>query len=343
MFTAMRAERMQGLHFFSDQASGLEAIVAIHNTHLGPALGGCRYLPYNSLDEAVADAMRLARGMSYKAALAGLEQGGGKAVILRQPHVANRAALFEAFGRCIESLRGGYITAMDSGTSSADMDCIAQQTGHVTSTTEAGDPSPHTALGVLAGIRAAVRARLGQESLSGVRITVQGLGNVGYALAQLLHAEGAELMVSDLDQGKVRLAEEELDAQPLALDAVYEAPCDIFSPCGLGGAINQRSISLLRCAAVAGAANNQLIDIDMADQLDARGILYAPDYVINAGGLLHVALTHRGVAHGEIAARVKAIGERLDSIFTQSQSEGRSPAEVADRQAERIIYPDASG
>ena len=191
MFTAMRAERMQGLHFFSDQASGLEAIVAIHNTHLGPALGGCRYLPYNSLDEAVADAMRLARGMSYKAALAGLEQGGGKAVILRQPHVANRAALFEAFGRCIESLRGGYITAMDSGTSSADMDCIAQQTGHVTSTTEAGDPSPHTALGVLAGIRASVRARLGQESLSGVRITVQGLGNVGYALAQLLHAEGA--------------------------------------------------------------------------------------------------------------------------------------------------------
>ena len=313
MFTAMRAERMQGLHFFSDQASGLEAIVAIHNTHLGPALGGCRYLPYNSLDEAVADAMRLARGMSYKAALA------------------------------VESLRGGYITAMDSGTSSADMDCIAQQTGHVTSTTEAGDPSPHTALGVLAGIRAAVRARLGQESLSGVRITVQGLGNVGYALAQLLRAEGAELMVSDLDQGKVRLAEEELDAQPLALDAVYEAPCDIFSPCGLGGAINQRSISLLRCAAVAGAANNQLIDIDMADQLDARGILYAPDYVINAGGLLHVALTHRGVAHGEIAARVKAIGERLDSIFTQSQSEGRSPAEVADRQAERIIYPDASG
>jgi len=342
MFKAMRADRIEGLHFFSDEASGLEAIIAIHNTRLGPALGGCRYLPYNSLDEAVADAIRLARGMSYKAALAGLEQGGGKAVILRQPHIANRAALFEAFGRCIESLRGGYITAMDSGTSSADMDCIAQQTGHVTSTTEAGDPSPHTALGVLAGVRAAVRARLGQESLAGVRVTIQGLGNVGYALAQLLHAEGAELMVSDLDQGKVRLAEEELDAQPLALDAVYEAPCDIFSPCGLGGAINQRSISLLRCAAVAGAANNQLIDIDMADQLDARGILYAPDYVINAGGLLHVALTHQGVAHGEIAARVKAIGERLDSIFTQSKNEGRSPAEVADRQAERIIYPDAS-
>jgi len=341
MFAAMRAERVEALHLFSDQQTGLEAVVAIHHTGLGPALGGCRYLPYNSVDDAIADAIRLARGMSYKAALAGLEQGGGKAVILRQPHVANRAALFEAFGRCIESLRGGYITAMDSGTSSADMDCIAQQTGHVTSTTEAGDPSPHTALGVLAGVRAAVRARLGQDSLNGVRITVQGLGNVGYALAQLLHAEGAELMVSDLDHGKVRLAEEELGAQPLALEAAYEAPCDIFSPCGLGGAINQRSIGLLRCAAVAGAANNQLVDIDMADQLDARGILYAPDYVINAGGLLHVALTHRGVSHGEIAARVKQIGSRLDSIFEQSKGEGRSPAEVADRQAEQILYPDA--
>ncbi|SDS36487.1 leucine dehydrogenase [Halopseudomonas sabulinigri] len=342
MFAAMRSERLEALHLFSDQQTGLEAVVAIHHTGLGPALGGCRYLAYNSVEDAIADAIRLARGMSYKAALAGLEQGGGKAVILRPPHVANRAALFEAFGRCIESLRGGYITAMDSGTSSADMDCIAQQTGHVTSTTEAGDPSPHTALGVLAGIRAAVRARLGQDSLNGVRITVQGLGNVGYALAQLLHAEGAELMVSDLDHGKVRLAEEELGAQPLALEAVYEAPCDIFSPCGLGGAINQRSIGLLRCAAVAGAANNQLVDIDMADQLDARGILYAPDYVINAGGLLHVALTHRGVAHGEIAARVKQIGERLDSVFAQSKAEGRSPAEVADRQAERILYPDSA-
>lgn len=341
MFTAMRAERMEGLHFFSDEATGLEAVVAIHNTRLGPALGGCRYLAYNSVEDAIADAMRLARGMSYKAALAGLDQGGGKAVILRQPHTADRAALFEAFGRCIESLRGGYITAMDSGTSSADMDCIAQHTAHVTSTTHAGDPSPHTALGVLAGIRSAVRARLGQDSLSGVRVTLQGLGNVGYALAQLLQAEGAELLVADLDQGKVRLAEEELGAQPLAPDAVYETPCDVFAPCGLGGSINQRSITQLRCAVVAGAANNQLVDPELADQLVIREILYAPDYVINAGGLLHVALTHRGVGGGDIAGRVKGIGSRLDSIFEQSRAEGRSPSEVADQQAERLLYADA--
>ncbi|MGI3129635.1 Leu/Phe/Val dehydrogenase [Halopseudomonas pachastrellae] len=338
MFAAMRSERMEALHLFSDPATGLEAVVAIHNTKLGPALGGCRYLAYNTLDDALADAMRLARGMSYKAALAGLEQGGGKAVILRQPHVADRAALFEAFGRCIESLRGGYITAMDSGTSSADMDCIAQQTAHVTSTTQAGDPSPHTALGVLAGIRAAARARLATDSLSGVRVTLQGLGNVGYALAELLQAEGAELLVADLDHGKVRLAEQELGAQPLALEAVYETPCDLFAPCGLGGAINQRSIGQLRCAVVAGAANNQLVEAELGEQLMARDILYAPDYVINAGGLLHVALTHGGVSAGDIAGRVKGIGERLDSIFAQSRAEGLSPAEVADRQAEQILY-----
>ncbi|AQZ94653.1 Leu/Phe/Val dehydrogenase [Halopseudomonas phragmitis] len=338
MFAAMRSERMEALHFFTDAATGLEAIIAIHNTRLGPALGGCRYQPYASLDEAVADAMRLARGMSYKAALAGLEQGGGKSVIIRPPHVEDRAALFEAFGRCIESLRGGYITAVDSGTSPADMDCIAQQTQHVTSTTRAGDPSPQTALGVLAGIRAAARARLGQDDLNGVRIMLQGLGNVGHALAELLVAEGVELLVADLDAGKVRLVVDELGAQPVALDAVFEAPCDIFTPCGLGGVLNTMSIGQLRCAAVAGAANNQLADADAADLLDARGILYTPDYVINAGGLLYVALTHKGMSKGEIALRIRQIGDRLDSIFAQSQAEGRSPAEIADRQAEGILY-----
>jgi len=340
MFAAMRSEKMQALHFFSDEVTGLEAIIAIHNTRLGPALGGCRYMPYASVEAACADAMRLARGMSYKAALAGLEQGGGKAVILRPAHVPDRAALFEAFGRCIESLRGGYITAVDSGTSSQDMDCIAQQTGHVTSTSEAGDPSPHTAVGVLMGIKSAVRRQLGQEGLSGVRVMLQGLGNVGYALAEMLVAEGAELLVADLDAGKVRLAVDDLGAQPVAPEAVFEAPCDIFAPCGLGGVLAPASIAQLRCAAVAGAANNQLINLEASDLLDARGILYAPDYVINAGGLLHVALTHQGVAAGEIAARVRRIGERLDGIFAQSNAEGRSPAEIADHQAEAIIYGD---
>lgn len=340
MFAEMRSDRTESVHLFTDRVSGLEAIIAIHSSRLGPALGGCRYMPYASQQEAFNDALRLARGMSYKAALAGLEHGGGKAVIIRPAHVPDRAALFEAFGRCIESLRGSYITAMDSGTGNEDMDCIAQQTGHVTSTTQAGDPSPHTALGVLAGIKAAARARLGGDDLNGVRIVLQGLGNVGYALAQLLVTEGAELQVADLDAGKVRLAIDELGVSPVAADAVYESPCDIFVPCGLGGILNMGSINQLRCAAIAGAANNQLADAESADLLDSRGILYSPDYVINAGGLLHVALTHRGDSPGTIAARVRQIGSQLDQLFAQSLAEGRSPAEVADRRAEAILYPD---
>lgn len=341
MFTTMHSENVQALHVFADQATGLEAVIAIHNTRLGPALGGCRYQPYESFDAAVADAVRLARGMSYKAALAGLEQGGGKAVIIRKPHVENRAALFEAFGRCIESLRGGYITAVDSGTSSEDMDCIARETGFVTSTTQAGDPAPHTALGVLVGIREAARRRLGQASLRDVRVMVQGLGNVGYALSELLVADGAEVLAADIDPGKVRLAVDELGVQPVALDAVYESPCDIFSPCGLGGVLDADTIKQLRCAAVVGSANNQLADAEAADLLDARGILYAPDYVVNAGGLLYVALTYKGRPSSEIAGRIASIGQRLDSIFEQSEREGRSPAEIADRQAEAILYPAA--
>lgn len=340
MFTAMRSFGMEAVHLFSDAATGLEAIIAIHNTRLGPALGGCRYQPYASPDLALADAMRLARGMSYKAALAGLPFGGGKTVILRPPHVDNRAALFEAYGRAIESLRGRYITATDSGTSNADMDCIAQQTGHVTSTTAAGDPAPHTALGVLTGIRAAARAKLGTDSLDGIRICVQGAGNVGSALVSMLVAEGAEVLVADLDAGKVHLLVEECGGQPVVPEAVYETPCDIFAPCGLGGVLNHESILQLRCAVVAGAANNQLADAEAANALDARGILYAPDYVINAGGLLHVALTHQQASPGEIAERVKAIGQRLDLIFAESQAESRSPAVIADRQAEAILYPE---
>jgi leucine dehydrogenase len=206
MFAMMENARLESLHFAEDPHSGLKAIIAIHNCRLGPALGGCRYLSYVDEQSAVEDALRLARGMSYKAALAGLQQGGGKAVIIRPAHVENRGALFEAFGRFIETLNGRYITAMDSGTSSVDMDCIAQFTQHVTSTTAEGDPSPHTAMGVFAGIRATALARLGSDNLEGLRVAIQGLGNVGYALAEQLHAAGAELLVSDLDHGRGHLA-----------------------------------------------------------------------------------------------------------------------------------------
>ncbi|MDG9783274.1 MULTISPECIES: Leu/Phe/Val dehydrogenase [Pseudomonadaceae] len=338
MFNQMEGARLEALHLAQDPVTGLRAIIAIHDTRLGPALGGCRYLAYPDDDSALRDAIRLARGMSYKAALAGLPHGGGKAVILRPAHVPDRAALFEAFGRMVETLGGRYITAVDSGTSSLDMDCVALHTRHVTSTQAAGDPSPCTALGVFAGIRASALARLGSDDLEGLRIAVQGLGNVGYALAEQLAAAGAELLVSDLDPGRVQLAVEQLGAHPVASDALLTTPCDILAPCGLGGVLNAQSAPQLRCAVVAGAANNQLASPDIADLLEARGILYAPDYVINSGGLIHVALRHRGDDMPAITAHLARIGQRLTDIYAHAQADKRSPARVADALAERLLY-----
>ncbi|BCA30681.1 Leu/Phe/Val dehydrogenase [Metapseudomonas otitidis] len=338
MFNQMEGARLEALHLAQDPVTGLRAIIAIHDSRLGPALGGCRYLAYPDDDSALRDAIRLARGMSYKAALAGLPHGGGKAVILRPAHVPDRAALFEAFGRMVETLGGRYITAVDSGTSSLDMDCVALHTRHVTSTQAAGDPSPCTALGVFAGIRASALARLGSDDLEGLRIAVQGLGNVGYALAEQLAAAGADLLVSDLDPGRVQLAVEQLGAHPVASDALLTTPCDILAPCGLGGVLNAQSAPQLRCAVVAGAANNQLASPDIADLLEARGILYAPDYVINSGGLIHVALRHRGDDMPAITAHLARIGQRLTDIYAHAQADKRSPARVADALAERLLY-----
>lgn len=340
MFNVMEANRLEALYLAQDPATGLKAVIAIHNTRLGAALGGCRYLSYPDEHSAFEDAARLARGMSYKAALAGLKQGGGKAVLIRPAHVDNRGALFEAFGRFIDTLNGRYITAVDSGTSSADMDCIAQHTRHVTSTTQAGDPSPHTAMGVFAGIRATALARLGSADLQGVRIAIQGLGNVGYALAEQLHAAGAELLVSDLDAGRVQLAVEQFGAQARPSEGFLSTPCEILAPCGLGGALNAVSVAQLHCAAVAGAANNQLSSPDMADALEARGILYAPDYVINAGGLIYVALTHQHASREAITTHLTRIATRLTDLYAHAQAEKSSPARVADTVAERLLYGD---
>ena len=337
MFAMMESTRLESLHFAQDPQSGLKAIIAIHNSRLGPALGGCRYLPYPDEQSAIEDVLSLAKGMSYKAALAGLQQGGCKAVIIRPLHVDSRAALFEAFGRFIETLNGHYITAMDSGTSIADMDCIAQHTQHVTSTTAEGDPSPHTAMGVFTGIRATAMARLGGDNLEGLRVAIQGLGHVGYALAEQLHAAGAELLVSDLDGGRVQLAMEQLGAHPVANDALLTTPCDILAPCALGGVLNAETVGQLRCSAVAGAANNQLASADIADSLQARGILYAPDYVINAGGLIYVALRHKGESLMAITAHLTQISLRLTEIYAHAQADKRSPSRVADALAERLL------
>ena len=339
MFGIMEATRLESLHVTQDPATGLQAIIAMHSTRLGPALGGCRYLTYSDTHSAVADAARLAQSMSYKAALAGLPFGGGKAVILRPAHVPNRGALFEAFGRFIETLNGRYITAVDSGTKSEDMDCIAQYTQHVTSTRTAGDPSPHTAMGVFAGIRASAMARLGSDDLQGLRIAVQGLGQVGYALAEQLAAAGAELLVSDLDPGRVVLAVEQLGAQAVRHEELAATPCDIFVPCGLGGVLDQATVAHLHCAVVAGAANNQLASPEVAELLEARGILYAPDYVINSGGLIYVALQHQGAELPAITAHLSRIGQRLTAIYAQAQAQNRSPARVAAQQAEALLSP----
>lgn len=218
------------------------------------------------------------------------------------------------------------------------MDCIAQHTRHATSTTSEGDPSPHTALGVFAGIRATAQARLGSDDLEGLRIAIQGLGNVGFALAEELHAAGAELLVSDLDPGRVQLAVEQLGAHPVASEALLTTPCDILAPCGLGGVLNGQTVGQLRCAAVAGAANNQLANPEIADELEARGILYAPDYVLNAGGLIYVALRHRGEELAAITAHLAQISLRLTEIYAHAQADKRSPARVADSLAERLLY-----
>lgn len=338
MFALMQSTRTQSLHLFVDPPSGLKAVVVIHSQALGPALGGCRYLPYADDESAMCDAIRLAQGMSYKAALAGLALGGGKAVLVRNPHVENRAALFEAFGRFVDSLQGRFITAVDSGTSTLDMDCIAQCTAHVTSTTACGDPSAHAAMGVFAGIRATSQARLGSGNLEGLRVAVQGLGNVGYALAEQLHAAGADLLVSDLDPGRVRLAVEQFDAHPVPHEALLSTPCDIFAPCAIGPVLNGQSVMQLRCAAVAGAANNQLTTLQVADQLESRGILYAPDYVINAGGMIYVALKHQGCDLSAVTAHLARIPTRLTEVFGHAQAEKRSPARVAQMLAERLLY-----
>ena len=338
MFALMHSTRLESLHLSVDPCTGLKAVIAIHDSRLGPALGGCRYLAYPDDSSAVTDAARLAQGMSYKAALAGLPQGGGTAVIIRPAHVESRAALFEAFGRCVEQLDGRYITAIDSGTSVADMDCIAQQTRYVTSTSAAGDPSPHAAMGVFAGIRSTAMARLGSDNLEGLRVAIQGLGNVGYALAEQLHAAGAELLVSDIDAGKVQLAMEQLGAHPIANDSLLSTPCDILAPCGLGAVLNSLSVAQLRCSAVAGSANNQLTNLQVADQLERRGILYAPDYVINSGGLIYVSLKHRNTELPVITAHLSKISQRLTEIFAHAQAEKRSPARVADELAERVLY-----
>ena len=322
--------------FCHDRESGLNAIIAIHNTARGPAMGGCRMWNYASEGEALTDVLRLSRGMTYKSALAGLPFGGGKAVIIGDAAHDKLEALWLAFGRFIDSLGGRYITAEDVGTRPADLEIVRRATRHVCGIAEggAGDPSPATALGVFTGISAAVQARLDRADVKGLTVAVQGLGNVGFALARHLAGAGAALIVSDIDEMAVKKAVREFGATAAPADRIHAAGADVFAPCALGAVIDDTTIGEIRAAVVAGSANNQLAEPHHGQDLWNRGILYAPDYVINAGGAIWVS--HEGPEFDADAARaqVLGIGETLSEIFTRARMEGTPPEAAADLMAE---------
>jgi len=329
------------VHYRRDAATGLQAIIAIHDTRLGPALGGCRFLSYAHEQLALIDALRLARAMTYKAAISGLPHGGGKSVILRPPHPFDRTALFRAFGEFVEGLGGRYITAEDSGTSIEDMGIVRLVTKHVTGVKPeqggSGDPSPFTALGVRRGIEACVKFVYGRDSLEGLHVAVQGVGHVGYWLCKELHDLGARLTVADLDPHKTERARHEFGATVVSLDDIFSIECDVFAPCALGSVLNDDTIPKLRCKIVAGAANNQLAESRHGDELMQRGILYAPDYAINAGGLINVAQEYAGYDEQKSRARVFQIYDTIWEIIERAQRARLPTHRVADRIVEERL------
>lgn len=337
MFELMQREQAQEVHVCRDPRRDFRAIIAIHSTHLGPALGGCRCLHYPDFESALNDVLRLARGMSYKAALAGLPLGGGKAVLLKPSGGWRRREAFEAFGDMVSNLGGRYITAVDSGSRTTDMDVVARRSCYVTSTSCSGDPSPWTARGVLEGMRVALKQRLGSDQLRDVTVAIQGLGQVGSILAQLLSEAGARLLLADRDPKRAAAAAKICGGQVLSPEQILTAPCEVFSPCALGGVLSSETIAGLQCAVVAGSANNQLAEAPCGGDLQRRGILYCPDYLINAGGLIHAALTYWGRGADELEVRLQGIPRRLAMIFEQAEAEQREPAFVAELQAEALL------
>ena len=320
---------------------GLRAIIAIHDTTLGPALGGLRMWPYASADEALTDALRLARGMTYKNALAGLECGGGKAVIVGDPAVDGTEARMRCFGRFLDSLGGRYITAEDVGMSAREMEFILQETPWVVGTHEyrggSGDPSPFTAQGVLAGIRACLHERYGEAGVGDVAYAVQGCGHVGLELIRRLHEYDARIYVCDVEPTRVQRAVDDYGCIAVEPEAIFHTGAEVFVPCALGGAINAETLPRLDCDIVAGAANNQLADHAMGDELERQGVLYAPDYAINAGGVMNVSLELDGYNAQRAHAMAEGIEQTVAAIFERARSEGIASWLAADRLAEKRI------
>ncbi|MAW99157.1 MAG: amino acid dehydrogenase [Sphingomonas sp.] len=334
----------EGVHLFTDPESGLRAVIAVHSTHLGPAAGGVRFWHYADPRAAITDALRLSRGMSYKNAMANLPMGGGKGVVLaaKQGDVISTAQL-EAFGRAVESMAGRYITAEDVGMSEERMKVIATQTRHVSGLpvgegAAGGDPGPFTAHGIYLGVKAAAKRALGADSMQGVRVAVQGVGSVGGSLARKLAKDGAVLTIADVDGARAQKLADEIGAKTADPAEILTLECDIVSPNALGAILDERTIDQLQCKAVAGGANNQLAMRADGARLFDRGILYAPDYVINAGGIINVGLEYLGQGdRAEVEARIDRIPARLIEVWDESDSTGDPHAEVADRIAQRLI------
>ncbi|MEA3012646.1 MAG: leucine dehydrogenase [Sphingomonadales bacterium] len=331
------------VHFVTDPKTGLKAVIAVHSTHLGPGAGGTRMWHYAEASDAIADALRLSRGMSYKNAMAGLPLGGGKAVILADEGRTKTPEMLAAFGRAVAGLCGRYVTAEDVGMNVADMVAISKETDYVAGLPVAegavgGDPGPHTSYGVFLGVKAAVKRALGKESLAGLHIAIQGAGSVASGFARRAAAEGARLTIADVDQGRAAALAAETGGQTVGADAIMTLAADVLSPNALGAILDAESIAALNVPIVAGGANNQMATRDDGDRVQARGILYAPDYVINAGGIINVSTEYLGDGdQAMVRRRIEAIPGRLEEIWQESAGTGRNPARVAGDMARRLI------
>ena len=335
VFSSNDFDGHEAVVFHNDPATGLKAIVGIHNTNLGPALGGCRMWPYENEDEAVIDVLRLSKGMTYKAALAGLDYGGGKAVIIGDPRTDKTEALLRAMGRFVQTFAGRYQTAEDVGMTVGDTDMLRKETPYAHGISNgSGNPSPATAYGVYRGIVATIRHRFGTSDLAGRTVAVQGMGSVGSTLCRYLADAGAKLVVADIDPDRVRAGQEAYGATAVATDDIHRVEADVFAPCALGAAINDRTLEEIQAVIVAGSANNQLAEPRHGIELAERGILYAPDYVINAGGLIDVAAEGPDYNSEAVLERVAGIEETLVRIFARAEKEGAAPEAIADRMAE---------
>ncbi len=337
-FKEMQARGHEQVLFSHDPSCGYFGIIAIHDTTLGPALGGTRVWPYKSTEEALQDVLRLSRGMTYKSAVAGLNLGGGKAVIIADPKRPDRESLFRAHGRFVETLGGRYITAEDVGTSPMDMEFVRRETKHVAGLLNlSGDPSPVTGYGVYIGMKACAKQRWGKDSLAGKTVAVQGAGKVAYYLMKHLKEEGAKLIVTDIDQEKVKRAVEEFGAQAVATDDIYGVKADIFAPCALGAIINDDTLKQLTVEIVAGGANNQLAESRHGIELEKKGILYAPDYVINGGGVVNVFGELQGWTMERSKRKAQEIYDTILRVFAIATREKLPSFEAADHLAEERI------